>query len=184
MKLVALAGVSQSGKDTAAAHMPGWTRFAFADGLKRMATSILSDFLVVDANWADPVFKENWRMFLVGLGAGMRSVESHFWIEMLEDDRRFPFALGLEVPIIITDLRYANEAAWALARGGMVLRIERPGFGPANAEEERSFAELDRTYPDLPRIVNNSTPEQLGRDVLEAVELWDKILARRGGGEG
>lgn len=46
------------------------------------------------------------------------------------------------VPVVITDVRFPNEAEAIIARGGQVWRIERPGHGPVNGHESETA--LDR----------------------------------------
>jgi len=34
--------------------------------------------------------------------------------------------------VVVSDVRLTNEAEWVIARGGVVVRIERTGIGPVN----------------------------------------------------
>jgi len=36
------------------------------------------------------------------------------------------------IGVVITDVRFENEADWILGHGGHVIRVERPGVGPVN----------------------------------------------------
>lgn len=165
-----LVGYAKTSKDTAIKHAPGWHRAAFADPLKRMASKMLeyaSGHEVTASDWEIPEFKEQWRPMLVALGSGMRRTCPDFWIRQLHMDlvKRELSALD---DIAITDCRYPNEVAWVLRQKGLVIRLYRPGFGPANDEEARSIEEIDRLYPNLPAIANEGlTPIELGLRVIE-----------------
>ena len=162
---IGLCGYARTGKDTAAAGLDGFRRFAFADALKADAARALES-LGIMAHWDSPVFKEQWRPFLVALGAGMRGIDPDYWVKRLI----YQFAARGVHPgdnVVISDVRYANEVRWILGRGGIVIRIDRPGYGPANDEEKRSFEEIEHVYPRMPRVNNDSTPEEL----VKAVKL-------------
>jgi len=102
---------------------------------------------------------------LVALGAGMRDIQPRYWLRELaiqmERQRIKP-----ESDIVITDVRYSNEISWIHDRGGIVVRIHRPGYEPANSEEARSFHQISVDYPRLPNVTNDGTPEQLAKKVL------------------
>lgn len=163
-KIVGLCGFSRVGKDTAAAHMPGWKRFAFADPLKDDLRGLLKR---IGCNLANPEHKERARQLLVAWGAVARKFQPDFWIERLRDLVIDDLKDGKS--IVVTDCRYKNEVEWIQGIGGKVVRIFRDGHGPANEEEERSIMEIDMTFR-LPGVRNNSTPEWLGARVLGVIE--------------
>jgi hypothetical protein len=72
--------------------------------------------------------------------------------------------------VVVTDVRYKNEVAAILARGGKVVRLHRPGLGPANREEERSIAEIEATWA-LPVVANYGTPADLGQRVMKCAGI-------------
>ncbi len=168
MKIIGLCGYSRTGKDTAAANMPGWTRFAFADALKEDLHSF-ADLLHVQISRFTPEEKEKFRPLMVAWGATARTFSPGFWI------RRLRTAIDLFPPenpkIVITDVRYRDEVDAIYRWGGKVVYIERPGYSPGNDEEKRSFKEIDVK---LPVVVNDSTPEELGKRVLGVCEKWEK----------
>ena len=166
MKIL-LAGVSKSGKDTCWRMCPGWYRAAFADPLKRMATQMIkcTGMHVTIGDWLLPEFKERWRPLLVALGAGMRATQPNFWINELIKDL-VKKEISKQDDVVITDGRYVNEIQWVLDQGGTVIRLHRPGYGPANEEEARSFTDIDAHFPNLPVILNDGTEEDLGKKML------------------
>ena len=68
--------------------------------------------------------------------------------------------------IVISDVRYPNEAHWVWSLGGHLLRIVRPGVEATNEEERASLAEVDaistrRTF----FVDNHGTIDDLHRKV-------------------
>lgn len=168
-KIVGLCGFSRVGKDTASMHMPGYHRIAFADNLKARLRNILED---VCCDLTNPADKEKARPLMVELGRTVRAFDPDHWIRQAFYRLDYYESQHFKTPprFIITDVRYANEVQAILDKGGIVIRIHRPGYGPANLEEERSFAEIEETWPDMPSVLNDGTPEELGRKVLAASE--------------
>lgn len=138
--LVGLVGYAQSGKDTFASVL-GYRRIAFADPLKVL--SVACDPWLRTGPDAAPInlalLVEQWgweyakanvpgvREFLQNLGVGARDVlGSDVWVEA---------AFASYDPTqatVITDVRFPNEIAAIRDRGGVIVRIDRPGVGPAN----------------------------------------------------
>lgn len=65
---------------------------------------------------------------------------------------------------IITDTRFLNEANAIKERGGIVVRIDRPGVGPVN--KHKSETELDH-YDFYYRIINDGSIEDLDNKVKQ-----------------
>jgi hypothetical protein len=59
--------------------------------------------------------------------------------------------------VVVSDVRYANEARRVETRGGVVLRIVRPGHEAANDVEKQSLAEVKTPFI----LVNDGTLEEL-----------------------
>lgn len=70
-----------------------------------------------------------------------------------------------EWDIVFTDVRFPNEARRIKDLGGRVIRITRPGVGPANSHESETA--LDRWIFDE-EIINDSTIYDLHMSVFEA----------------
>lgn len=174
--IIGICGFAKVGKDTAAANMPGFKRFAFADPLKHDVQPML-DYLNVDVN--DPKIKEQIRPLLVAWGAVARSFIPMFWIDRTmervmnyvhfhQTEPPVPGVVRVTGNVVITDVRYLNELDAIKAAGGKCVYIVRPGYGPANSEEERSIEEIIMKRV-VPTVVNDGTPEELGAEVLQAV---------------
>jgi hypothetical protein len=177
--LIGLIGKARAGKDTFARRLVekhGYQRIAFADPLKAVALAI--DPIVVQGDYTDPVFSPTLRLaqavdeygwdvakeqipevrrFLQHLGAAMREkVRADLWLNlaMREVDAR-------TTPVVITDVRYRNEAEAIAARGGKLVRIVRPGAGAGDANATHaSETELD-DWPAYPVIENRGTVPEL-----------------------
>ena len=65
---------------------------------------------------------------------------------------------------VITDVRFPNEAAYIRQRGGLLVRVTRPGTGPVNGHESESA--LDNEDFDV-HILNDGSRE----DLASAVDL-------------
>lgn len=139
---VALIGKARSGKDTAGARLvENWafTRLAFADPLKRMAlqinpyiptgygVTVRLESLVADVGWerAKTDYPEV-RRILQHTGQTVRELDPDFWVRVLMDKVRA--ADGWNMPIVVTDCRYRNEAEALRAAGFVLVRIKRPGL--------------------------------------------------------
>ena len=167
-KIIGICGYARSGKDTAAKGLieDGWRRVAFADGLKSDVMSALVESAkranlpkTMWPQWRileDPELKEKFRPLLVEYGRAMRALNPDYWIRRLAHC----FVKG-SGKFVITDVRYANEAAWIREHGGAVIRVVRPMALAANSEEENSIAAFS---PDTV-ICNAGTPAQLQEEV-------------------
>lgn len=165
--LVGLIGFAQVGKDTAAANMPGWVRFAFADALKRDVIGLLED---VGCHIEEPTHKAMARDLLVAWGKTARKFEVDYWIRRLFDvPGGVTDAIETGISVVLTDVRYPNEVERVLGERGRVVLVTRPRTGPANAEEARSTAEILRRWPEIPTVKNVGTKAELGQAVLEAI---------------
>ena len=162
--IIGLAGYAQVGKDTAAQALikQGFTRFAFADILKREVNDMLRAVEIRD-DVHDEEQKKFWRDLLVFWGAKRRSISKDYWITQLEQDIQLQELV--EHDIVITDVRYMNEVEWVQEQGGKVIWIHRPGYCPVNGEENMSFNVIRRRARDITHINNNGTIEELHNNI-------------------
>lgn len=183
-KLIAFMGVAGSGKDTAAQALIdlGWERVAFADAV-REALLALDPYLMHDPDMPDfsvrvssQVAYSGWersknspevRRLLQRMGteAGRNIHGPDCWTNIAR--RKIEAAGG---PVVITDCRFANEAAMVRGMGGRVIRIDRPGVGPKNDHASERL-EFD---PDF-TIQNDGTIAELHEKVLELAEVKEAV---------
>ena len=179
--VVAFLGYARSGKNTLAEEFvknDGFDQRGFADALKSILYSL------------NPILPApNWTEVGDDFGtAGVIRVKDYVDAYGYEESKKVPeirqllqrlgteggrVALGTDIwvntlfsrphgaRLAISDLRFENEAAAVKARGGYVIRVERPGVGPANnhASEKLDF-EADYT------VYNNRTPHEAYLDVV------------------
>ena len=186
-KFLALCGWASSGKDTAAdaLELVGWDRRAFADPLRKLALECdpiiyfdlddedkwryglgeyvsYADLMDSEGYEAAKKSKDEFRSFLQRLGAGARLVfGDSFWIDQT--------TLNLTRNTVWTDCRYVNEAEAIRSLGGFVVRIERPGTGPANSFEEKSHGLIGFEVDAI--IQNDGSKEDLHKEILKFISF-------------
>lgn len=133
MKVIGIAGQLASGKDTVADYLAKklkgradnpWKRIGFAHAVKKvfMDTFQVSwDFI---EQWkrkdeAPPGFDMNIRKSLQFIGDGFRKIQSDIWIQT---------AFREDIPKIISDVRYLNEARAIKEHGGLNVLVWRQGY--------------------------------------------------------
>lgn len=145
--LVGFSGLAGAGKDTAAsAFIKNYVlrdgrpvhRYSFAEPLKNGVATMLSAFGITRMNIEDRDLKERQiegltfspRQMLqqVGTEAG-RTLDPDLWVKIAEQVRST--AVGRNwAAMVLTDVRFENEAAWIRANGGKVIHIERDAVKP------------------------------------------------------
>ena len=169
--LIGLSGYAQSGKDSVASILVrdyGYERIAFADPIKDLLYLInptigrVSLQYIVDNNGWD-VAKQHLevRQMLQDLGVGARELfGSNFWIDLAISK------VKQEHRVVITDVRFKNEAQMISIAGGELWRVERPHVGPANGH----ISELELlNHPMDRRIYNNSGIQGLNNAVKDVM---------------
>jgi len=178
MKILGLAGYARSGKDTAGDALAelGWKRVAFADALREFSYKLNPLIMgewgnvtqlrwIIDeygwngykrTQWADGIREH---LQVLGTECGRELISQNIWVDAtfnrMDPDGKY----------VISDMRFPNEASAVLAHGGSVLRIVRPGVGPANGH--KSETALDDWEMDA--IVNGGTQEEFEESVRNYV---------------
>lgn len=178
MTVIGLWGYAGSGKDEVARFLVRehkFQRIAFADRLRAILYDLdptiedrngpgiwphLSE-LVNEVGWDKAKQVPEVRQLLQRLGNSARThLHPEVWIDAaidFADLRR----------VVITDVRYANEANTVKALGGWMVKVHRTGVGPINGhvtEHELEDYAFDAT------IWNDGTLQQLGTRVEDAME--------------
>ncbi|WP_206475217.1 hypothetical protein, partial [Dietzia sp. KRD202] len=137
---------ANTGKDTAGewfVNERGYRRVAFADPLKEAALRLdpsVQGQMNAPLRLSETVRRVGWesakdiypevRRILQELGSAVRALDENFWLRAAL--ARVQEANETGVPVVITDVRYPNEAA-SLARAGFkLLHIDRPGIEHLN----------------------------------------------------
>ncbi|ATI18683.1 deoxynucleoside monophosphate kinase [Streptomyces phage Amethyst] len=141
--IIGLAGYARSGKNEAAEALVqyGWRQAAFADKLREFlyaldplipghygAGHLRLRRLIDTTNWdyAKVTYPEVRALLQrAGTEAGRRVLGADVWVDAL-------FREHADAPaLVVTDVRFPNEAQAIADRGGVMIQIERPGVGPA-----------------------------------------------------
>ena len=171
--VIGLSGYARAGKDSVAKMLVeyhGFTAVAYAD-LLRSCVEALNPILGVDNyervwRYQDALHSfgyegakesfvgDEFRGVLQRMGTevGRKKLGDNIWVEA---------TMNSLVPggrYVITDCRFPNEAQAVLDKAGYVVRVNRPGYGPANAHP--SETSLDDWLFDW-YIPNDGTLEQL-----------------------
>lgn len=151
--VIGLAGYKGCGKDAVASWLVkqhGFTKVAFADPLRDIMhemNPIVGDFArnppmryrdavgIYGYDEAKRLYPE-MRRLMQELGATARDVlGDNVWVDAL-DERQ----CGVLNDVVITDVRYPNEAELVKELGGLMFRILRPGTGPdGHSSEAQDF---------------------------------------------
>ncbi len=145
--LIGLCGYAGVGKDTAAQVLLEELRFqriAFADPIKGALLALdplvpgakegeylrLSEF-AAERDWSEiKEYPEVRRLMqILGTEVGRNLFDPEIWVRLAERKLESTLSVG---DVVITDVRFPNEARLVRGYGGLLVRIERPGYGPVN----------------------------------------------------
>lgn len=172
IQLIGLTGLAGAGKDTVRQileNQHGFIGLGFADPIRNMLRTLLSDNGISEA-WMDdrelkehpiPTLGKSYRELAQTLGTEWgRVVLGHdFWL-------RIAAAYMLDVSgttfgplrFVIGDVRFQNEADWVRQRGGVIWHISRPGLSGVRdhiSEQGAATIKPDRT------LVNDGSIDDL-----------------------
>lgn len=151
--LIGLVGPAQAGKDTVAKHLVahhGYVQAAFADSLR--------DFVrATDPGWALAEHclgyeqakrtTAGFRDTLIRVGNAAREhISPDVWVRALA--QRIAIPRGAH-PIVISDVRYQNEADMVRELGGSLVAIYRPDVAP---ESDAMRSMMDNAEAMIPNI--------------------------------
>ena len=157
-KLIGLGYRARAGKDTVGSilkHNFGYSLYSFAYKLKQLCYD-----LVDTVDNADE-FKENvqlcgltGRQLLIAVGTALRErISPDIWIDAVN----IPGALEYNSRVVITDVRFPNEAAKIKELGGILIEVRRPGLPEDLDETETAGAAIKWDHT----IVNAGSLEDL-----------------------
>lgn len=149
-KIIAVSGRAQSGKDTFALLLNEILReegkeeykvLKFASALKKIASILLGveESMFEDADFKNSVLGPEWNHMTVrtllrklGTEAVRNNICENAWINCLADTIK-----NAESNVIITDLRFPNEAEYIKSEGGIIVNIVTPlSFKPSEHSSE------------------------------------------------
>ena len=176
MILIGLAGVARSGKDTAASVLAtelGLYRHAFADPIKRMLEQVFGDnFVNGDRERIDPISGVSYRKLMQTLGTEWgRATHPALWTRVAKakwewvkegcpvdykkgiTENVMLGAFGDHAGMVISDVRFDNEAEWIRSEGGIIVHVDRPDTEKVGIEGHASEQVMSRLPFDL--VVEN-----------------------------
>lgn len=185
--LIGLTGYAGSGKDAAAAGLitEGWKRVSFAEPIRQMLLVLnpiidpsgkrLSHWLkIFDWDETKRIFPEVRRLLQVlGTEVGRDMIDQDLWTRLAKRTWDDHFKAGYNV--VVTDVRFANEAASLRFNGGKIFRLHRLGVTPARYHVSDTSVDLIR--PDY-EIVNNGTVEELQTTLKTMLSTIDPVSVK------
>lgn len=156
MRLIGFAGYARSGKDTVGQLLVderGYRRVAFADKVKELALRVdleVATLAAVNGGIDQAKLVSHYvRGYLQDLGQGVREVLGEdTWVRAAG-----LYQLAPHDRVVVTDVRFRNEADAIKHLGGKVVRINRPGTEPVN--DHVSESEMDN-YDRYDATIENS----------------------------
>lgn len=183
--LIGLTGLAGAGKDTVRnvlAHKHGFEGIAFADPMRNMLTALLETCDISTAYLTERELKErpipelgvSYRAMAQELGTGWgRALDQDLWLKIAQ--ARVKVCEESSCPgVVISDVRFPNEAAWIKSQGGVVWRIIRPGIEPVRTHESEAHA---NTLPYDYTILNQGTIDDLIPAVAAGLRYDYKVAA-------
>lgn len=174
-RIVGLSGYARTGKDTVADILVedfGYRRITFADRLKNFIAAVFPEVAArVDAvGWEEAKEQIEVRRALQAVGqAAKEHIHPDVWIISALGD----MSIYEGERLVITDVRFFNEADVVTDRNGMMVRICRDGVGPANDDaSEISMDRYDRYFAVIP---NDGSIEDLRSKIRESLIEWSTL---------
>lgn len=171
MKLIGLIGRARSGKDTVAGYLARrhmFAHIAFADPMKQMLEAAFGD-LFRDGDREKPIdwLGKSPRQLMQTLGTewGRNQVHPELWVMLTE--QKVKNAVEFNLPLVISDVRFYNEANMILKHGGELWFVSRNTSEQVNPHSSET-ADWGR-WP-LKTIENNGSLEELYLKVEEAYQ--------------
>lgn len=176
-KLVGIAGKAGTGKDTLAdflVYRHGYIKYAFADPIKNMVSSMLG---LPTAYWLDRDWKE---AELIGLGTSPRKlaqtlgtewgrdVEKGIWLKLFTREWETRYK-NIPQGVVISDIRFDNEAKLCRSLGGCVVNLTRPGAAAVATHSSEAGIRRNKRNVD---IVNTGTIREYQEAAEAALASW------------
>ena len=163
MRLIGLIGRARVGKDTVADHLElnhNFRRYAFADPLKDMLEVVFGDKFR-SGNREAPIdwLGKSPRHLMQTLGTewGRDCVHPDLWV--LLGEQQVKLAAQKQQRLVISDVRFHNEADMILRNGGELWHIARNNSGTA-AGHRSEMSHWD-SYPQRVLVSNEGTLDEL-----------------------
>jgi hypothetical protein len=134
-RIIGIMGPARVGKDTAAEYLcacHNMESYAFADPLKSMLTGVFGDlFREGDRELPIDWLGKSPRQLMQTLGTewGRTLIHPDLWVLVADQMWQKYQKLGQQGGVVLSDVRFRNEAKWVLSNGGLLINLTRPGAG-------------------------------------------------------
>jgi len=184
--IIGLTGLAGAGKDTVADRLccrHNFERHAFAEPIRDMLTALLTGAGIDYAHLFERDLKElpvpgigiSGRRMMQTLGTEWgRSLDTQLWVRVaavtlgLND---LPNSSPVHDRIVLTDVRFPNEAEWIRSLGGCIWRVVRPAPSVAEHVSEQHINQL----PCDLSIDNGGTLE----DLHDEVDFFARVILQK-----
>lgn len=172
--LIGITGRARSGKDTVANFIVaaiGGYRYSFADPIRAMLVPLGVD--MSDPYWQArkeepiPALGVSPRRMMQTLGTewGRQLINPDLWLIMAHQR-----LLGNGPGMVVSDVRFENEAAWIRKHGGRIIHVIRPDTKAVEAHASEDGIEMQDADA---RLFNSGTLEELQLSVRELLRVYD-----------
>ena len=170
--LIGITGKARSGKNTIAdlilSHVGGY-HYAFADPIRAMMAAL--DIDMSDPYWQARkekpilVLGKSPRQMMQTLGTewGRNCVHPNLWVILAAAE----FAKAGR-GMVISDVRFENEAAWLRETGGLLIHVVRNNLPEVHAHSSEAGVEFK---PGDMQLTNDGTLEELNAAVLTLLRV-------------
>lgn len=152
LTLIGLCGPAGAGKDTVADHLCqrfGFVRASFAEAPRQMLEALCSYANVDHAHLHErqlkerdmPVLRASYRRAMQTLGTewGRLQMDMDLWVRVLESHLGLATNSPVHDRIVITDVRYPNEAEAIERWGGRLVGVTRPQAMAVRAHSSEAY---------------------------------------------
>jgi len=178
-KIIGITGFKRCGKTTAGKELTHlqWARFSFAAPIKQMLSALGCPEEYINGDRKEevwPPIKQTARYFQQKIGTefGRQMLHKDVWVDITMDkiDR-----LPTQYDVVLDDCRFPNEVAAIRARGGLIIKIVRPGCLGDGHESE---SHVDSIREDI-KFLNIGDIEELRRFIMGTAENYDSIESKQ-----
>jgi hypothetical protein len=177
-RLIGLVGQARAGKSTVADVLVafGWHERPFAGLLKSVVAEVFGlpiSEVLGHRGFDREAIREDWglstRQILQQAGQAWRDVHPDVWVRA--NVRQIRPMLRLGGRVVVSDVRYPNEAAALRELGGELYRVVRPGLSTMDHPSETLQAEIE---------VDGEIDNSASLDALRERARWLAIGGRKG----
>lgn len=183
--LIGITGYKRSGKDTAGEYFikQGYIKYAFAGPLKKACQEIFmftdeqtegKDKEKYDDRWnisARKVFQrfgtEIFRENLADFYPEMEKIKENFWTYRFKIWYENQLEINKDVKIVVTDVRFDNEANIIKELGGIIIKVERKN--KKNLDQHKSETSIEKIKCDY-LVKNDSNIENYYKKLTKIVK--------------